>query len=324
MLGELSKLFDRTFAVGFFLPAFILFSATAFMLNQSFLHLDVTMFQELEWLVLSTVLGLLSLVGGIVLLAVNRDLYRFMEGYGTLNPIWLLGWMEIVRFRFFKYLKRTLDALCIRRYLAAGKPIPAIYQRLRESLQYSLAVEFPQEERVLLATPFGNVLRSFEFAPYVMYGIDSVSTWSRLLAIIPREYVGMIEAVKSQVDFWVNLGLVFVLLLAEYIGLVYVKGWPLNRWIVGVLFALGTLCPMRATSSAREWGDFVKSVFDLYRFELLDAMHIARPHTRDEERELWGKINRALQFGMPSNLPELKRQDPPHGESELERVRKKN
>jgi len=97
----------------------------------------------------------------------------------------------------------------------------------------------------------------------------------------------------------------------EYISLVYIMGWQLNWWTVGLLIILGTICPMRATSSAREWGEYVKSVFDLYRFELLDAMHIARPNTREEEREIWGKINRAIGLCEPSKLPELKRQDPP-------------
>ena len=57
MFGELSKLFDRSFAVGYFLPAFLFFSIGTFMLNQFIFHMDITTFQQLDWLVLTTVLG---------------------------------------------------------------------------------------------------------------------------------------------------------------------------------------------------------------------------------------------------------------------------
>ena len=72
------------------------------------------------------------------------------------------------------------------------------------------------------------------------------------------------------------------------------------------------LLPTRATSSAREWGEYVKSVFrPVPLSNLLDAMHIARPDTREEEREIWGKIDPAIGLCEPSKLPGAKETDPP-------------
>ena len=45
MFGELSRLFDRSFAVGYFLPAVVFFSITAFMLDLFIFHLNLSTFQ---------------------------------------------------------------------------------------------------------------------------------------------------------------------------------------------------------------------------------------------------------------------------------------
>ena len=48
---------------------------------------DLSGFEQLDYLVWTTVFGLACLIGGIVFLAANRGLYRFMEGYGAYNPV---------------------------------------------------------------------------------------------------------------------------------------------------------------------------------------------------------------------------------------------
>ena len=68
MFGELSRLFDRSFAVGYFLPAVVFFSIRCVHAGSVYLSTwTYPPFKQLDWLVLTTVLGLLSLVGGIVL-----------------------------------------------------------------------------------------------------------------------------------------------------------------------------------------------------------------------------------------------------------------
>ena len=192
-------------------------------------------------------------MGGIVLLATNRDIYRILEGYGELNPIKLFGWCEKLRYRFINVQLQKMDSKCIE-YLAEGKEIPAQYQQKRNELRYRLTVEFPKNKDDFLPTPFGNSLRSFEYFPHYMYGINSISTWSRLLAIIPNEYVELIDTVKSQVDFWVNVGLVAILLQIEYIGLVYIVEWQLNWWIMGILFAVGAFAPHKSNQFRTRMG----------------------------------------------------------------------
>ena len=308
MFGELPKLFDRNFAVGFFLPVAVFITLSGLILSPYVFSVNISSFIEIDLLVGTTVLGLLSWVGGVVLLAVNRDLYRFMEGYGTLNPMKLFGWFEKRRYRNTVNELDKLDD----EYLAcieAEEEFPAKSRQKRNRLIRRLAEEFPDQEEYLLPTPFGNVLRSFETFPRVMYGIDSIPAWGRLLAVISKEYIELIDGAKAQVDFWANLGLVFILIQIEYVGLVFAMGNQLNFWIVGLWVVLGTIAPLRATSSAREWGDYVKSAFDVFAPKLRETLGIELPKNREEEFAQWQRFNQAIIYRIPEQMPELKQTD---------------
>ena len=241
-----------------------------------------------------------------MLLAINRDLYRIMEGYLKYNPIKLFGWMEKWRYqRIVKELENLDEEY--RKCIDSDKEFPVKSRTRRNELMRQLAEEFPDKEEYLLPTPFGNVLRSFEIYPRYMYGLEAIDGWGRLLAVIPKDYLELIDATRAQVDFWVNLGVVFILLQIEYIVLVFMTRSPLQWWVVLLFIFLGTLAPLRATSAAREWGDFVKSAFDVYRFNLLESLGIELPKSREEEKALWTKYSQAIIYRLPESLPQLKK-----------------
>jgi hypothetical protein len=173
-----------------------------------------------------------------------------------------------------------------------------------------LAEEFPDKEEYLLPTPFGNVLRSFEIYPRVMYGLEAIDGWGRLLAVVPKDYTELVDSAKSQVDFWVNMGVVFILLQVEYVSLTFIFNQAnLNWWIVALLIALGTIPPMRATSAAREWGDLIKSAFDMFIPSMRESLGFNSPKNRDEEAEQWTKFSQAIIYRLPERIPELKKID---------------
>jgi hypothetical protein len=305
MFGELPKLFDRNFVIGFFLPVAIFITFSILIINPYPFGNKVVDFLTTDLLVGTTALGLLSWVGGIVLLALNRDLYRLMEGYLKYNPLKLFGWMEKRRYqRLVQQIEKLDDEY--RECIASKKDFPAKSMISRNELMRQLAEEFPDKEEHLLPTPFGNVLRSFEIYPRVMYGFEAIDGWGRLLAVIPKHYLELIDAARAQVDFWANLGVVFILLQIEYIVLAFMTRTPLQWWVVLLFVVLGTIAPLRATSSAREWGDFVKSAFDVYRFNLLESLGIDLPKTREEEKALWTKYSQAIIYRLSDSLPDLK------------------
>lgn len=306
MFGELPKLFDRNFAVGFFLPVAIFIILSGLVLGQYTIVPDISAFLGTNLLIGTTIVGLISWIGGIVLLAINRDLYRLIEGYGTYNPLRIFGWWEKRRYlRLINDLDK-LDEDYIK-YVEAQRDLPAKLRMKRNTLMRQLAEEFPDREEYLLPTPFGNILRSFEVYPRVMYGLDSTDAWGRLLAVIPKDYLQLLDAAKAQVDFWINLELAILLLLVEYEVFAIAADAPVKLWIIFILVILGTIVPLRATSSAGEWGGFIKSAFDVYRFKLLESLGIDAPKNRDEERILWTKYSQAIIYRSPESLPDLKK-----------------
>jgi hypothetical protein len=305
MFGELPKLFDRNFAVGFFLPIAVFITLTEWILGPFFHGPDLRMFFESNLLAGTTVIGLLTWVGGIVLVAINRDLYRLIEGYGKYNPLRLFTWSE--KLRYFR-INRKLSKLDekYQEYIVAKKAFPIKLQTNRNELIRKLAEEFPDKEDFILPTPFGNVLRSFEIYPRVMYGFDAMDAWGRLLTVIPKDYLALIDAAKAQVDFWINLGVVIVIILIEYLALGIATGRYLGLNIVVLLALGGIITQIRAVSSAKEWGDFVKSAFDVYRFKLLESLGVELPKDRNEEKVLWSKYSQAILYRLPETLPELR------------------
>lgn len=305
MFGEISKLFDRNFAVGFFLPVFVWFSATLILIHQYVYRFDLSGLEQLDYLVWTTVFGLSCLIGGIIFLAANRGLYRFMEGYGAINPLKLFGWFEKKRYRD---IWRKLEELENESQTCTsnGQTFPLKSRKKLDKLVNRLAVEFPEQEELLLPTPFGNALRSFESFPRVMYGLDSIPAWGRLLAVVPKEYYELIDGAKAYVDLWVNLGTVFIFLQIEYVGLVFATGQTLNWWIVSLFIGLGTIAPLSATNSAFEWGELIKSAFDVFAPKLREALRLEEPKNRQEEFEQWQSLSRALIYRYRDALPKLK------------------
>lgn len=306
MFSELPKLFERNFAMAFFLPVAIFIGASLLLLDQYQLT-QILPTLNFDTLVGATILGLFSWLGGILLLVTNRDMYRLMEGYGKFNPVKLVGRFQKNRFR---KLNEKLDKLNDE-YRELGNDFPFDKRAERNKIMKELAEHFPDDERWLLPTAFGNTLRAFETFPRVMYGFEAIDGWSRILAVVPEEYRILIDNAKTQVDFWVNMGFVSALLLVEYLGITYYQGSFEAIWLL-VLIALALLiAPYRARRVAVEWGDLVKAVFDLYRFDLLDALGIERPASREEERVIWTKVSQAIVYRLPSTLPDLKKPQKP-------------
>ncbi|HNM35434.1 MAG TPA: hypothetical protein PKI33_00155, partial [Anaerolineales bacterium] len=229
--------------------------------------------------------------------------------YGKYNPVKLFQWFEQRR---YKKAVAELDKLDdeYRECYAAKKEFPAKSRTRRNEIMRQLAEEFPDKEEYLLPTPFGNVLRSFEIYPRVMYGLEAIDGWGRLLAVVPKDYTELIDSAKSQVDFWVNMAVVLVLLQIEYLGLAYIfNHGDVNWWIVLLLIAIGVIPPIRATSAAKEWGDLIKSAFDMFAPQMREALGFDVPADRDEEKAQWTKFSQAIIYRLPERIPGLKKEE---------------
>ena len=303
---EITKFLDRNFIVAYLAPAIIWLGLSTFILEQFGLLANISIPHNSldDLLLVGSIILVLALLTGIVLLSLNQNIFRFLEGYGKYNPFRLVGWLERNHYRKIVSEINKLDDEIRRRN---GLPSEARMQR--NILMRKVAEEYPDREEFLLPTHFGNVIRSFEIYPRVMYGLEAIDGWVRLLAIVPKEYMELIDGAKSRVNFWVNLTFTLFALLIQYELLAYFSPTVTRAagLVIGIFILASVTAIRRATQAALEWGDFMKSAFDLYRFDLLEALAIEPPRNRKDERNIWMRYSQAIIYRLPDVLPELKK-----------------
>src|SRR5262245_57914640 len=91
MFSELPKLFDRNFAIAYFLPVGLFMVASAWLLNAIGDWSKIATIFTGNTLFDATLAVFAAWIVGILLLVLNREIYRFLEGYGGYNPLQLLN-----------------------------------------------------------------------------------------------------------------------------------------------------------------------------------------------------------------------------------------
>jgi hypothetical protein len=312
MFSELPGLFDRNFAIAFYLPVSIFLAASWLLLELVGLWAKLGSHLTSVTLVETTMAVLAAWIGGILLLVLNRDIYRFLEGYGKYNP---LRWFKDLPKK--KYAKKTAQLKQLNEEYSKPDFTDAQRQE-RNGLMHEIAEAYPEKPNHLLPTSFGNTLRAFEVYPRVMYGLEGIDGWPRILAVLPKDYRELIDDAKAQVDWWVNLSVLSFVFLIEFWIVVFSTFGLRSAWyltLLNILVPLALLVLLnwffswRATSAAAGWGDYVKSAFDLYRFDLIEKMGLTPPANRKTEKELWTKISQSIVFRRPDMLPPLNKQE---------------
>jgi hypothetical protein len=309
MLGKLPDLLNKNFVIGYFMPTFILFvgaySVYVHLINKLNASFDILQkIHESSAFVGTTLVVLLSWIGGILLLAINRNIIRFLEGYGSINPLQLFLSIQIRSFRRLKMRKFELDKLRDKAREKGNNLSPKLLAE-RTKVITRLAWDFPDSEEYVLPTSFGNVLRSFEVYPRVMYGIDSIPAWPRLYAVIPKDYREALDDAKALMDFWINLLLASILILVEYL-LIAAINRQFNRssiFIAAFLVFASIVAYNRATASALGWGNLVRSSFDLFLDDLRLKLGYHNPASPARQREMWTSFSRAVLYEDPESLP---------------------
>lgn len=302
LFSELPKLLDRNFAVGYFLPTVLFLSVSLNLLITPGLFPEILLKLQADVLLGTTVIGLVSWLGGVLLMVANRDVIRLMEGYGYFNPAKFLHSIEIRRYRNLHQAISQLDdqyQSCIDEV----KDFPDELRVKRDRLMREATERFPDDEHWVLPTSFGNTMRAFEVYPRVMYGLDAIPGWNRLRTVIPKDYRNLLDSAKSSVDFWVNLWFLSIIAILEYIGIVICTDQIKALWFPFSVLTVTIVAYTRARCSAAEWGDYVKSSFDIFIPELRNKLGFSKPTTSKEEKSLWSKFSQAIIYMDPDCLP---------------------
>ncbi|ABE30550.1 hypothetical protein DR64_116 [Paraburkholderia xenovorans LB400] len=212
MFSALTKLADKPFIVGYFLPVLLAAICFVYTAPESYLPTlkDLSKTKDIGDL---TFFVLAVWTFSVLLTEGNYWMYRALEGYfGPLNSknrlknrqerhMYLINKISTARFSWQKKLDQLIDT-----------KNPSEAQRIEErtaydqylALLYTFRKRYPKDISRVRPTRFGNTIVAFESYPLQVYGAESITFWPRLQAAIPKDFAASLTDAKSQVDLFVN------------------------------------------------------------------------------------------------------------------------
>jgi len=270
----------------------------------------------------------LTIILGFTISSLNTFIYKVIEGYFILARFPLSKNRQL---RKFNKWKQQLEAVedKISEMERSEEPDKGHLSRL-EDLRYYIVSEmnlrFPLREDGILSTGFGNILRAAEAYTADRYGIDAVRLWPRLIHVIPDSYYEKVEQSNNGLAFLINcsvLSLLFGFLCGLASGYQYLV-WqlalqhktevlyfiPINRlpyiyhqriYIYSAIFVVTLICSFVFYKSSfplvMQYGNMIRSSFDLFRFQLLKQLNLKLPEDLSQEYDLWSKVSEFIAIG---------------------------
>lgn len=169
--------------------------------------------------------------------------------------------------------------------------------------QGKFTIEFPDDERWLKPTRFGNILAALDCAILKRYGIALNDLWPRLIHVITDDVKSRVDEANIYLDFTLMMSFLSVFtevvaVLASFVGpqrppalQAVLLASPLLAWWIFYLLSM---------SAAQALAQHIRAAVDLFRLDLLDALSVQRPATPALEQLLWDEIERFIAQGdMP-------------------------
>jgi hypothetical protein len=324
MFASLPKLADKNFVIGFLLPVLLAGVASVFLFRDTGPGQAVLKAFFVEKTLSDLTLVIVGVWSVSVLLVLfNYHIYRFLEGYEGPLRHWRAG------------LKRQRDDLdrTVRRlqadYDLMHREDAGVTDAIKDDYYQRWRIRnetFPNQARDVLPTRFGNAVRAFEGYSYKVHGVDSIPAWLRLQALIPKDFMATIGDARAQVDFFLN-----ILTLALLIGAAATVRLGINLYIVQycaftdlytvtycirhdwadvgfrwefcvwIVLSLGLArgCYELAIDRAIAWGGLVKSAFDLWLPKLAEQLGHTLPDTNEARQAFWDTVNSQFLYGVP-------------------------
>lgn len=293
MFDELPKLFERGFFIGYFVPAAALSGALVGTLSAfCLLDLPETLKEEKLLLGATSTVGIVWLVA-VTLMAVNRQVIRFLEGYPKKwNPL-----KVFTPYQRWKFRGRPLEALNQQQLVDYARATGRTEPKTPPMDDLVRAVErYPDKEEWVLPTRFGNRFRASEVHSRVVYGLDAIPAWRRMQAVMPAEFRAQIDEARARLDFWVNLIVAGASCVVLYSGLAWWQHATPRPWIPFVAVASMWLAYELSLGAVDQYGVCLRSAFDLYRYDLAKQLGLEVPPSISGERKMWLEVSRVMTY----------------------------
>jgi hypothetical protein len=151
----------------------------------------------------------------------------------------------------------------------------------------------------ILPTKLGNVFKSMEIYPTMKYGMNGVFFWTRIQLSMKEENKTSLDKSRAYVDMFVELTWIFI-----FAAIVYSMVFAFNKSYISSAVSLGIFTIFSygsykmAVQSALDFGNYVRSIYDLYRDDLWEEINkgIFDNLGKMNEKERWENIFRYLWF----------------------------
>lgn len=182
--------------------------------------------------------------------------------------------------------RRRREALNTRSWQVALAPADV---RVKADARRRLASRPPAD--VLLPTALGNALRAGEITAGERYGLTTLTSWPRIYMQLSHPMAQALRSARDALDAAVNLCWSF--LAMGLLSTIALYDEPGTRWLpIGMLIAAAAAYK-GAVTAAQAYSGLIHVVYDLHRFDLLEALHHPLP-TKELERELFEQVSDAL------------------------------
>jgi hypothetical protein len=175
-------------------------------------------------------------------------------------------------------------------------------RRERHALQKALdgvdeLASYPLDQADFLPTRLGNVLRRGETMAGERYGLNTVLTYPRLYPHLHPKLDALISNQLDLIDTTCAFTVLFTLETVVALPLV----WRMDWWsVVPAVFLVFAGLAYRGARGVAGWHvTTLCAAYDLYRFEMLKALHRKLPRTPDSELVENRELSEFLAQGKP-------------------------
>ncbi|MGX1367910.1 hypothetical protein RKD19_003269 [Streptomyces canus] len=142
---------------------------------------------------------------------------------------------------------------------------------------------------LLLPTALGNALRAGELTAGERYGLTTLSSWPRIYVQVSDRMAEVLRSARDALDTGVNLCWSFLALTGTSVSALHDE--PSSWWLCCVGLLLAAVAYKGAVTAAQAYSGLMHIVYDLHRFDLLEALHYPLPADRESEEEVFAEVS---------------------------------
>jgi hypothetical protein len=165
---------------------------------------------------------------------------------------------------------------------------------------------FPIDLKMLGPTRMANISELYRNYAIACYKLDTELFWLHLqkIAAADERFRPMLEEAKTKLDVSVAMTVICGLAAVVWAPLLALRGSTVGLFLIVAVLLPGATLILYQTSvvNLRVFGETLRAAVDLFRFQLLQALHIELPKDSDTEQQIWEQITHRSQVLSKSKL----------------------